>query len=282
MGPLRLGVVMNNNRKILRHTRFGILIVFGLMTALPFIWMILSSFKNEIELVKVPQTIFPESWKLTNYRVLLEAQPFLTYYRNTIIVTLLRTSAQVLFCSMAAFVFAKIPFKGREVLFIILLAVLMIPPQMILVPNYVIMRKLGLINTILGVALPGMFSAFGMFLLRQFYNTLPDELIDAGRIDGCGLLTIFRKLLFPLTKSAVTALVIFTVMYSWNDLLWPLIVSSSTRTRVLSVGMALLQGQHQTYYNQIMAGAVITTIPVLLLFSMLQKHFVAGIAMSGR
>lgn len=269
-----------NNQKY-RYTSAGAILFFGLIMALPFFWMILSSFKTETELMMVPPSVFPEHLNWQNYGDVMYNIPFLLFYRNTIFIAVLRTGAQVLFCSMAAFAFAKIPFKGKEFIFLSLLSVLMIPPQMILVPNYMIMRNLGLIDTLFGVALPGMFSAFGMFLLRQFYMTLPDELMDAGKIDGCSYFMIFRKLLFPLTKSAVMALVIFTVMYSWNDLLWPLIISSSDETRVLSVGIALMQGQNRIFYNQIMAGAVMATLPVLLAFTLLQKHFVAGIAMTG-
>ncbi len=270
---------MNNTKK--KYMLDTIILFFGLIMAMPFIWMILSSFKTETELMQVPPSFFPEILNWQNYGDIMYNIPFLLFYRNTIIITLMRTAAQVLFCSMAAFAFAKIPFKGKEIIFLSLLSVLMIPPQMILVPNYMIMRNLGLIDTLTGVALPGMFSAFGMFLLRQFYMTLPDELMDAGKIDGCSYFMIFRKLLFPLTKAAVMALVIFTVMYSWNDLLWPLIISSSDETRVLSVGIALMQGQNRIFYNQIMAGAVMATLPVLLIFTLLQKYFVAGIAMTG-
>ena len=259
----------------------GFILFYGLLMALPFIWMILSSFKTETELMMIPPSLFPEKLNLQNYIEIFLNIPFLLFYRNTLIITLLRTGAQIIFCSMAAFAFAKISFKGKEIIFLGLLSVLMIPPQMILVPNYLIMRNLGLIDTLLGVAFPGMFSAFGMFLLRQFYMTLPNELLEAGKIDGCTYFMMFRKLMFPLTKPAVMALVIFTVMYSWNDLLWPLIISSSDQTRVLSVGIALMQGQNRIFYNQIMAGAVMATVPVLIIFTLLQKYFVAGIAMTG-
>lgn len=265
----------------LHYLSAGFILVCGLLMALPFFWMILSSFKTEAELVMVPPSVFPEHLNWKNYEQILLNIPFLLFYRNTFIITVLRTGAQVMFCSMAAFAFAKIPFKGKEIIFLGLLSVLMIPSQMILVPNYLTMRNIGMIDTLMGVALPGMFSAFGMFLLRQFYMTLPNELLEAGKIDGCSYFMIFRKLLFPLTQPAVMALVIFTVLYSWNDFLWPLIISSSDETRVLSVGIALMQGQNRIFYNQIMAGAVMATVPILIIFAFLQKYFVAGIAMSG-
>lgn len=258
-----------------------ILIIVAVVIFTPFWVMISSSFKTNVELMRLPIKFFPAKWQFGNYSAIFLNYPFLIFFRNTLIITTLRTVAQILFCSMAAFAFAKIPFKGSNVLFLCLLAVLMIPPQMILVPNYLIMKHLHLIDTVLGVALPGMFSAFGMFLLKQFYMTLPDELIEAGRIDGCNYFTIFRKLLFPLTKPAIISLTIFTIMYSWNDLLWPLIISSSDSTRPLSVGIALMQGQNVIQYNQIIAAAVLVILPLVILFSFFQKYYVEGIAMSG-
>jgi len=258
-----------------------LLVLFGVMTALPFVWMLLSSFKSGTELMRTPPRFLPARFSWLSYKEVIHDIPFLLFYRNTLLITVIRTVSQVVLCSMAGFAFAKTRFKGRDVIFVMLLAVLMVPPQMILVPNYVIMRSLGLVDTLLGVALPGMFSAFGMFLLRQFYLSLPNELLDAGRIDGCSHFGVFYRIYFPLTGSAVMALVIFAVMYSWNDFLWPLIVSSSDGTRVLSVGIALLQGQNRIFYNQMMAGAVMATIPVIVLFVLLQRYFVQGIALTG-
>lgn len=269
---------MRKGKKVLYAV---IVIGFGVLMAMPFIWMTLSSFKTEAELMMTSPSFFPETFSWKNYGLVIEDIPFLLFYRNTILITVVRTLCQVVFCSMAAFAFAKTRFKGRDTIFLVLLAVLMIPPQMIFVPNYIIMRALKLTDTLLGVALPGMFSAFGMFLLRQFYLTLPDEFLDAGRIDGCTYFGVFRRLYLPLTRSAVMALVIFTVMYSWNDFLWPLIISSSDSTRVLSVGIALLQGQNRIFYNQIMAGAVMATLPVIVMFVVLQRYFVQGIALTG-
>ncbi|MGD1821816.1 MAG: carbohydrate ABC transporter permease [Pleomorphochaeta sp.] len=260
---------------------FIVLLVFGIINAVPFIWMILSSLKSTTELTRVPPTFFPEKLLFSSYSEVVKVIPFLRFYTNTIFLTVIRTISQLVFCSMAAFAFAKLRFKGKNLVFMVLLSVLMVPPQMILVPNYIIMRNLGLVDTLLGVALPGMFSAFGMFLLRQYYMSLPDEFLEAGRIDGYSFFGCFRSLYLPLTKSALISLLIFTVMYSWNDYLWPLIISSSESSRVLSVGIALLQGQNRIFYNQIMAGATMATVPIIILFVFLQKYFVQGIALSG-
>ncbi|MDD3904377.1 MAG: carbohydrate ABC transporter permease [Sphaerochaeta sp.] len=260
---------------------YFLIILFGLAMATPFVWMILSSFKTEVELMQTPPSFLPRHYKLTNYLTIMQSIPFLSFYLHTIIITVIRTLAQLAFCSMAAFAFAKMHFKGQNIVFIVLLTVLMVPVQMILVPDYIIMRTLGLVDSLWGVALPGMFSAFGMFLLRQFYMSLPNEFLDAGRIDGCSYFGVFRRLYLPLSKSALISLVIFTVMYSWNDFLWPLIISSSDNSRVLSVGIALLQGQNRVYYNELMAGATMATIPVILIFVFFQRYFVQGIALSG-
>lgn len=269
------------NKQLIQGIKFIILLTLGLMTAMPFIWMILSSLKNISELTRIPPSFFPEKPNFVNYAEVFKMIPFASFYRNTIIVAVLRTISQLIFCSMAAFAFAKIKFPGKNIIFLVLLSVLMVPPQMIMIPNYIIMRHLGLVDTILGVALPGMFSAFGMFLMRQYYMSLPDEYLEAGRIDGYSYFGCFRKLYFPLTKSALISLLIFTVMYSWNDFLWPLIISASDKARVLSVGIALLQGQNRIFYNQIMAGAAMATIPIIVMFILLQKYFVQGIALSG-
>jgi len=260
---------------------FVILLIFGLLVSMPFIWMIISSLKEISELTKVPPDFWPKNPNLDSYKAVVKIIPFAHHFANTIIVTVIRTVAQLAFCSMSAFAFAKMHFKGKNLVFMILLSVLMVPTQMILIPNYFIMMKLHLVDTILGVAIPGMFSAFGMFLLRQFFLSLPDEFLEAGRIDGCSYFGCFKKLYLPISTSGLVSLLIFTLMYSWNDYLWPLIISSSDKSRVLSVGIALLQGQNRIYYNQIMAGAAMATLPVILIFIALQKYFVEGIALTG-
>jgi multiple sugar transport system permease protein len=260
---------------------FIILLTFGLMVSLPFFWMIISSLKTTEELSMVPPTFFPKNPNFDSYVAVSKIIPFFKFFANTILVTVLRTISQLTFCSMASFAFAKMKFRGKNVIFLILLSVLMVPPQMMMIPTYIIMKSLHLVDTVLGVALPGMFSAFGMFLMRQYYLSLPDEFLESGRIDGCSYFKSFVKLYLPLSKSALVSLMIFTVMYSWNDYLWPLIISSSEKARVLSVGIALLQGQNRIFYNQIMAGAAMATIPIILVFVMLQRYFEEGIALTG-
>lgn len=264
--------------KILIHV---ILMLGSIIMIIPFFWMISTSLKTFPETMKVPPVVFPKVPQFANYRAVIDTVPFLIYYRNTIIVTVVRTLGQLFFCSLAAFAFAKLKFKGRDFLFFGFLSVLMVPTQMILIPNYIIMKTLGWLDTLAAVIAPGMFSAFGVFLMRQFFMTLPDELIESGKIDGCNYFGIYWKLLLPLTKPALTALAVFTIMYSWNDFLWPLIATTSDEARVLSIGIALLQGQYSTAYHHIMAGSVMATIPILIIFIFAQRYFIEGIALTG-
>jgi multiple sugar transport system permease protein len=272
---------MKNREKTLYFILHIFLISFAIIMVLPFVWMILTSIKTVVEIMKVPPKLLPEDPQWSNYKEIFSEIPFMKYYYNTIVVVIMRTGSQLFLCSLGGFAFAKLKFKGRDAIFFICLCILMVPTQMILIPNYIIMQKLQCLNTITSVALPGMFSAFGIFLMRQAFLSLPDEIIEAGRVDGCNYFQIYYKLLLPLVKPAMSALGIFTLIYSWKDFLWPLIVTSTDQVRVLSVGIALLQGQYSSEFHLIMAANVLATVPVLIIFIFLQKYFVEGIAFSG-
>lgn len=267
--------------KISRVIIHVILILGCVAMFVPFFWMLATSLKTMPETMRVPPVIFPKVPQFDNYSTVIYTMPFLTYYRNTILVTIIRTLGQLFFCSLGAFAFAKLRFPGRNFIFFAFLSVLMVPTQMILIPNYVIMKNFGWLDTLSAVIAPGMFSAFGVFLMRQFFMTLPNELIESGKIDGCNYFHIYWRILLPLTKPALTALAVFTIMYSWNDFLWPLITTSSDEVRVLSIGIALLQGQYSTAYHQIMAGSVMATLPILIVFIFAQRYFIEGIALTG-
>lgn len=259
-----------------------IILIFGcVIMIVPFFWMFSTSLKTFPETMRVPPVIFPEVPQFQNYKTVIDTMPFLTYYRNTVFVTIVRTAGQLFFCSLAAFAFAKLRFPGRNTIFFAFLSVLMVPTQMILIPNYIIVKYLGWLDTLAAVIAPGIFSAFGVFLMRQFFFTLPNELMESGKIDGCNFFQIYWRIMMPLIKPALTALAVFTIMYSWNDFLWPLIITTSDTVRVLSIGIALLQGQYSTAYHQIMAGSVIATLPILLIFIFAQRYFIEGIALTG-
>jgi multiple sugar transport system permease protein len=192
-----------------------------------------------------------------------------------------RTAGQLVLCSLAAYAFACMRFPGKSIIFMAMLSVLMIPSQVIMIPSFVIMRNLGWLDSFYVLIIPGMFSAFGTFLLRQFFMGLPRELEEAAKIDGCSYFGIFMRVYLPLSRSALVSLAIFTILASWNDLQWPLIMTSEDDMRVLSIGISTFQGQHATDYPLLMAAAVMATIPIILTFIFFQRYFIEGIAMSG-
>ena len=251
------------------------------ITIFPFIWMILTSFKSQIESIKIPITIFPKEWLIKNYFAVFNAIPFGRMYLNTIINAVVIVSVQLIFCSMAAYAFARLKFPGKNVIFTILLSVLMIPSSFFILPQYQIIQGLGLLNSLPALFLPNLFSIFGTFLLRQFFKSLPDSLEDAARIDGCNRFMIYYKIMLPLVKSGLVALGILTLRFAWNDLMWPLIVNTSEQKMTLAAGLSSLQGQYVTYYPLMMAGAVMSVAPLLILFAIFQEQFIEGIALSG-
>jgi multiple sugar transport system permease protein len=248
---------------------------------LPFLWMILTSLKTYAESIHVPPVFIPEEFKWGNYKEVFGLLPFLKFLYNTIIITVLRTAGQLFLCSLAAYAFARIEFPGRNFLFLLALTVLMVPGQVFLLPQYMIMVKLGWLNSLQAVIVPGLFSAFGTFLLRQFFMGLPKELEEAARLDGCNHFQIYWRIMLPLAKPGLIALGIFTTLWSWNELMWPMIVNSSPESMTLSVGLSSLQGQYLTNYPILMAGSFLAILPMLILFIFLQKQFIEGIAVTG-
>ena len=246
------------------------------ITVFPFIWMILTSFKSQIESIKIPIAIFPKEWLIKNYFAVFNAIPFGRMYLNTII-----NAVVLIFCSMAAYAFARLKFPGKNAIFTVLLSVLMIPSSFFILPQYQIIQGLGLLNSLPALFLPNLFSIFGTFLLRQFFKSLPDSLEDAARIDGCNRFMIYYKIMLPLVKSGLVALGILTLRFAWNDLMWPLIVNTSEQKMTLAAGLSSLQGQYVTDYPLMMAGAVMSVAPLLILFAIFQEQFIEGIALSG-
>jgi len=273
--------------RAVRPRRFGsvgthaFLVGAALVLAGPFVWEILTSFKSLTEIAQVPPTLLPERWRFSNYTDVFHGLPFSTMFLNSVINAVGRTGAQLLLCSMAAYAFARIDFPGRKVLFGIFLSVLLVPAQLLVIPQYQIIQSMGLLNTVPALFLPGMFSAFGTFLLRQFFLSLPAELEEAARLDGANPLRIYWSIMLPLARPGLMALGILTLLWSWNDLLWPLIVTTDTRKMPLSVGLASLQGQYTTNYPVLMAGSLVATLPVIVAFIITQKHVIEGIAFSG-
>ncbi|GEB52352.1 MULTISPECIES: carbohydrate ABC transporter permease [Streptomyces] len=253
----------------------------AVVTVFPLLWELLTSFKTFGESTRVPPTIWPEQWEWSNYAKVFSAVPFDQQFLNTLLMTVARTGAQLVLCSMAAYAFARIRFPGRGPLFLAFLAVLMVPGELFLLPQYQIMQNLGWLDSLQALVVPGMFSAFGTFLLRQFFLGLPEELEEAARLDGANPFTVYWRIALPLARPGLLALGILTFLWSWNDLMWPLVVNTDPEKVPLSVGLASLQGAHLTEYPVLMAGALLATLPVIVVFMLMQRHFIQGIAFSG-
>jgi multiple sugar transport system permease protein len=247
----------------------------------PFIWEFLTSFKTFAESIRVPPVVLPATPQWANYEEVFDTLPFAAMFSNTVIMTIARTAGQVIFCSMAGYAFARLRFPGRNFIFGLFLAVLMVPSQMHLIPQYQIMQGLGLLNTIPALALPGMFSAFGTFLMRQFFMQLPRELEEAARIDGANPWQIYWMIMMPLAAPGMLALGLLVAIWSWNDLLWPLVVNTDPEKMPLSAGLASLQGEHLTNYPVLMAGALMASLPLIIGFIIFQRQLIQGIATTG-
>ncbi|TMU85143.1 carbohydrate ABC transporter permease [Bacillus sp. BHET2] len=257
-----------------------LMILGGIIVSIPFIWMISSSFKPESEVMQIPPTIFPESPTLENYFNLFESMNFGVYLRNTIIIVLFSFMG-LFFNAMAGYGFAKFNFKGKEKIFYIVLATMMIPAQVTMIPVYLILNEMGLTNTMAGIILPGLAAAFSIFLFRQFMTTIPTDLLEAARLDGAGEFYIFFKLIVPIAKPIFAVQGILTFIGAWNSFLWPLIIANDESLYTLSVGLSLLQGQYANNFGLQMAGAAFMVVPIIIIFSFFQKYIVEGFTMSG-
>lgn len=257
-----------------------ILIASALAMVAPFVWQVITSLKSLSSATKVPPSLLPEGrWE--NYSKVFDVLPFGHQFVNTVLMAGLRTIGQVLFCSMAAYAFARLRFPGRNLLFGVLLSVLMVPPQLFIIPQYQIMAKLGWLNSLQALVVPGLFSAFGVFLLRQFFLGLPKELEEAAAIDGAGPVRIYWSIVLPLARPGLVALALLVLLWSWNDLFWPLVVNTDPDKMTLSAGLASLQGQFQTDYPVLMAGSLLASLPIIAIFTVLQRQFIQGIATTG-
>lgn len=265
-----------------RHTATHLTLIVGaLLMVAPFVWEFLTSVKSLTNATRIPPTLVPD-WRWSNYGKVFDLLPFGDQFLNTVLMTAGRTIGQVLFCSMAAFAFARLRFPGRGLLFGLFLSVLMVPPPLFVIPQYEIMAKLGWLNSLQALVVPGLFSAFGVFLLRQFFLGLPRELDEAARLDGAGPLRVYWSIMLPLAKPGLLALGILTVLWSWNDLFWPLVVNTDPEQMTLSAGLASLQGQFQTDYPVLMAGSLLASLPVIVIFTVAQRHFIQGITLSSK
>ena len=261
---------------------YVVLAVGLLITLAPFLWMLLGSFKPEAELQRVPPTWWPEAPTLGNYRELFDRLDFPRFFANSVLVAVAVTVGNLVFCSMVGYALAKLDFAGKRLLFGLVLGMLMVPGVVTFVPLFVLVANLGLVNTYPGLILPFLVTPLGVFLMRQFMMGLPDELIEAARIDGAGEWRIFLRVIMPLCGPPLATLGILTFLHSWNNFLWPLVVAQSEDKYTLPVALALYSvGQNATRYGLLLAGAVVVILPVIALFIALQRYFVQSVATTG-
>ena len=260
---------------------FAVLFLGLIVMILPFLWMVLTAFKTYAETVQIPIVWFPKTWMLENFEYVLTTMNFLLYYKNSVIMVVGVIAGQLFVCSLAGYAFARIDFKFRSQLFLFLMAVLMVPGQMTIIARYLLIYNLHLSDTYTGLILPLVPSIFGTFLLRQFFMGIPAELEEAARIDGCGYWGIYSRIMLPLAKGGLVTLAIFAFNSTWNDLMWPLIITNTEEYRVLAVAVATIKGAYDTKNNLLMAASVMVTIPCVLVFAAGQKQFIEGVASTG-
>ncbi len=252
-----------------------------LLTLAPFGWMLSTSLKTSQSIFAMPPKWIPDQVTFEHYKYLFENIKFFNYFKNSIFVAVSIMALSMFFNSLAGFAFAKYKFPGREKIFTLLLATMMVPGQVSMMPVFLILKKLGLLNTFTGLILPAASGVFGIFLMRQFMLSIPSDLIDSARIDGCSEFRMFWNIMLPLCRPVLATLAIFTFMGVWNELLWPLIIMTDDKKYTLTVALANLNGQHNTEWGLLMAGSVVVVVPILLVFILLQKQFIKGISLTG-
>lgn len=260
-----------------------VLIVLGAAMVVPFLWMISTSLKGYHEIFRYPPTWLPDRPQWSNYLAVWKLAPFGRFYLNSLLVGILTTGGQVITGVLAAYAFARLDFWGRDRVFMLFLATLMVPTQVTLIPTYIVMSKIGWINTYQGLIVPFLSTAFSVFLLRQFFLTVPPELEEAAIVDGCGKLRFIFTILMPLAKPAIASVALFGFLGSWNSYLWPLIVINSNNMRTLPIGLRYFVSQQGggSEWHYLMAASLIVMLPVLLVFFFAQKQFIEGIASTG-
>ena len=272
----------SKNRMIGKIIIYILLALLVIITILPFVWMLSASIKSDREVFQMnPFVLIPENPHWDNYLKIWTKIPFATFIKNTVVLTIVVTLMQLFTSSFAAYAFAKLEFKGKKQLFLAYISTIAMPWQVYMVPQFLMMRKMGLNDTLLAMVVLQAFSAFGVFLMRQFYMGIPDSLCEAARIDGMSEFKIYTNIMLPLSKPALATLTIFTFVATWNDYLGPTIYLKTEAKKTIQKGLQRFIGQYSSEYGLIMAGSVISLIPVLIVFLALQKYFVEGIATSG-
>ena len=278
---MRAGVRHTASRDRAHILAHVLIYVLAGLTVIPFIWMVLTSFKPLGEIFRIPPTWVPENFTFDNYTRAFTAAPFGRFYFNSLFVAAAVTVGQLITCSLAAYAFARMRFKGRDIIFYIFLGTMMVPVHVTMIPGFMILHWLGWIDSYAAMIVPGLASAFGTFLLRQFFMTIPVELEEAAFIDGCTRWGVLWRIILPLARPALATLAIFTFMAVFNDFIWPLIVLNSEDMYTVQLGLAIFRDRYSTEWGNLMAGSVVATLPILLVFFFAQKYFIKGITLSG-
>ena len=274
--------MQNSQREILKTGMMhAILILVGILMVLPFVWMFVTSIKPSIEVLSWPPSFIPKSPTLENYKEVFDTAPFLRYLWNTFLISTISALSILFTSSLSGFIFAKYRFAGRSFLFLVLLATDMIPLECYMISLYILINKLGWVNTYQGVVAPILVMSFGIFFMRQNILSIPNELLDAARIDGCSEWNIYIAIILPLSRSALGALAIFSYMMSWAFFIWPLIVINDRNLYTMELGLTMFQKRFTVDYGLISAGSVIAVLPILIIFIILQKNIIEGITLTG-
>jgi multiple sugar transport system permease protein len=271
------------NRKHINSILLHLVLIMGSIVMLvPFLWMVLTAFKTISESTQMnPFVIFPSEWRLDAFESVMTKMSFGRLYWNTLVLMLGRVFFAVITATLAGYAFGRLEFRGRNLMFSLVIFQMMVPVQIFIIPQYLIVSGLGMLNTSFALIFPGLVSAFGTFLLRQSYMSLPKELEEAARIDGCNIGQTFLYVMAPLTRSAMVALGIFTALFAFKDLMWPLVVNTEQSTIPLSAALAKIQGQFAANYPELMAASLLAVIPMIIIYLFFQKQFIQGIATSG-
>lgn len=272
----------NSSSKLDSVLAHVLLLFFSISMLVPFFWMILTAFKSLTEATSVnPFVILPKEWRPDAFREVMNNINFLILYKNTLLMIFWRVVCAVLTATMAGYALGRLNFPGKNFVFYLLLFQMMVPSQIFIIPQYVMISKLELNNTMFALVFPGLVTAFGTFLLRQSYMALPKDMEEAARLDGCNIPQTFLYVMAPLTRSAMVALGIFTALFAYKDLMWPMIVNPSPEAMTLSAALAKMQGQYIVKFPELMAASLIASIPMIIIYLLFQKHFIQGIATSG-
>ncbi len=272
---------MSAGQIVLSVLKYGMLIGLAVIALVPFVWMVSSSFKTSIDVFSIPMRWIPTEFHWDNYLKIWERVPLLTYFKNTTVVAIIVTFMQILTSSFAAYAFAKMQFRGRDFLFMCYIGTIAVPWQVYMVPQFIMMRSIGLYDTVWALVVLQSFTAFGVFLMRQFYLGIPNDLSEAARIDGLSEYGIWARIILPLAKPAIATLCIFTFVNTWNDYMGPMIYLTTDTNKTIQVGLRRFIQAYSADYNLIMAASLCSLIPVAVVFLFLQRYFIEGIATTG-